>query len=391
MELSSVLFLPFPSSLLTLPSHYNTIFEHNSLGLEISPPSCYNLLHKLFAFEREVWSNGFRCYQAGWRFGSCARGSLPIGEPLPTVVVASRLRLASGDELDLLLLDSDGRFTLCELKREKVTRHVIGQILDYAAQLAEMSVDDIREQIEKAKCKLKKQVGDEWDEESFSDEALNESLKSPRLILVGWRIEEDAIRIARWLQRQGVVIECYEFDYFKSKSGETEIFVPRNLTPLEAEAVETMETKPLAPHQVRRREFWTDMLRRLGNRIPHRRNPTRENFLGFSTGIRGVWVEWNGGRSELRVRLVIRKEEQPELVKKLQGREILDTLKQEIGEEWSIYETPISLFVQTQKDAGTSVWEAPDDVREWGVETLVKLYNFIVPKLREWTGQSEED
>jgi hypothetical protein len=40
-------------------------------------------------------------------------------ELLPIVVVASKLKLPSGDELDLLLLDSRGVFTLCELKKER--------------------------------------------------------------------------------------------------------------------------------------------------------------------------------------------------------------------------------------------------------------------------------
>jgi len=153
-------------------------------------------------------------------------------ELLPIVVVASKLKLPSGDELDLLLLDSRGIFTLCELKRGRVVRKTVGQILDYAAQLAEMSWDDLQEQIDQARQRLREQIeqaGGEWDEESFTDDALRDQLKSPRLVIVGWQIEEDTLRIVRWLQQQGINIECYGFSYFSAEN--FEVFVPQNLTP----------------------------------------------------------------------------------------------------------------------------------------------------------------
>lgn len=209
------------------------------------------------------------------------------GEPLPTVVVASRLKLPSGDEADLLLLDSEGTFTLCELKKGGVTRKTVGQILDYAAQLAEMSEEEgLWEDIRQAREKLREQMeqlDEEWDDESLADEALSPKLQNSRLVLVGWRIEEDALRIARWLQQQGVAIECYAFDYFRWD--DLEIFVPRNLTPME-EAGKEAEKKGRAspPVHDRRMQFWEDMLRRLGHRIPHRRSPTKEKWLAFGVG-----------------------------------------------------------------------------------------------------------
>ncbi|MCS7263515.1 MAG: DUF4268 domain-containing protein [Armatimonadetes bacterium] len=301
------------------------------------------------------------------------------GEPLLTVVVASKFKLPSNHELDLLLLDSDGDFTLCELKKGNLTREIVGQILDYASELAEISVDDFRTQIEQAKEKLREQAqreGTDWEEEAFTDEALNESLKNPRLVLVGWRVDEDALRITRWLQQRGVKIECYEFDYFRR--GDTEVFVPHNLTPLRKE-------EPEQPTRYRLRlKFWEDMLRRLGNRIPHHKKPTKYGSLDFGVGIRDVLLEWSGAHSELRVRLVVyNKDEHPNLVRKL--TELLPTLREKTGEEWSKGETLRCFYVQTAKDSGVWVWEASEEVRNWGVETLVKLYNAIMPELREWT------
>lgn len=306
------------------------------------------------------------------------------GEPLPIVVVASKFKLPSNNELDLLLLDSDGDFTLCELKKGDITREIIGQILDYASELAEMSVDDFKTQIEQAKEKLQEQAqreGTDWEDEAFTNEALNENLKNPRLVLVGWRIEEDALRITQWLQQRGVKIECYEFDYFRR--GETEVFVPRNLTPIGRE-------EPEEPIRYRlRKEFWEDMLKRLGNRIPHRRKPTKDSWLDFGGGVGDVLLMWSGAHSELRVSLAVyNKDKHPNLVRKL--KEFLPTLKAETGEEWSIKETPKYFYVWTARDAGTWVWKAPEEVRNWGVETLVKLYNTILPKLREWTKEESE-
>lgn len=310
------------------------------------------------------------------------------GEPLPTVVVASKFRLSNGEQLDLLLLDSKGNFTLCELKKDKITKRTIGQILNYAAQLAEMSVSDFKREIEQAKQKLQEQIQDDWDSELFTDEALDESLKNPRLVLVGYQIEEDALCIAKWLQKHKVRVECYDFNFFHT--GEIEIFVPRNLTPLDKTEDETGQRKGL----LRRLEFWEDMLNRLGYYIPHRRKPTTDNWLRMGIGVKGTSIGWSGARNKLRVDLYIRKAENSRLVEIIKGKEndFLRVLKDKIGEDWYIYETEKQFYVQTTKDIGTygSVWEAPEEIRNWGVETLVKLYNEIVPVLWEWAEENDE-
>jgi len=312
------------------------------------------------------------------------------GEPIPIVVVASHLKLPSGDELDLLLLDSEGTFTLCELKRETVDRKTIGQILDYTAQLAEMGMENLKEQVNRACEELRKQVeqlGREWDEESFTEDALKEKLSRPRLVLVGWEVEEDAIRIARWLQYQGIDMECYKFNYFTTK--DLEIFVPHNLTPYGEE--ERGVQVPLE-RENKRRKFWEDMLRRLGNRIPHRwRTPPKDPWLSFGVGIGGAGIGFYGSRSRLHVGFSLYKPRLKNLVERVKNPEFRKELEKETGETWQIHEAEKEFVLRTGRDTGgVSVWDAPEEVRDWGVETLVKLYNFIVPRIREWMGREEE-
>jgi len=310
-------------------------------------------------------------------------------ELLPIVVVASKLKLPSGDELDLLLLDSRGIFTLCELKRGRVVRKTVGQILDYAAQLAEMSWDDLQKQIDQARQRLREQIeqaGGEWDEESFTDDALRDQLKSPRLVIVGWQIEEDTLRIVRWLQQQGINIECYGFSYFSAEN--FEVFVPQNLTPYIGEEEEVIQ-RPLKPRHIRRKAFWEDMLRRLGDKVPHRGTPPTTPWVDFGIGIGGAWISWYGSRSRLRVQLLINKRRK-DLISYVSGNEFLRKLEEETGETWERRETEARLRFQTERDAGTSVWEAPEEVRNWGVDTLVKLYNFAVRYLRERAVMEEE-
>lgn len=180
-------------------------------------------------------------------------------------------------------------------------------------------------------------------------------------------------------------MECYAFEYFRS--GETEIFVPRNLTPMEKGRD---QPEPLSQRHFLRMKFWEDMLRRLGDRVPHRRKPTKERWLSFGIGIGGVDVHWSGAKSELRVNLFVNKERHPTLVNKL--RDFLPALlKRETGEEWSVHETPKEFYVRVSRYAGTWVWKAPEEVRNWGVEMLVKLYNVIVPELRKWARESDEE
>jgi hypothetical protein len=304
------------------------------------------------------------------------------GELLPIVVVASKLKLPSGDELDLLLLDSRGVFTLCELKRGRVVRKTVGQILDYAAQLAEMAWDDLQKQIDRARQRLHEQIeqaGGEWDEESFTDDALRDQLKSPRLVIVGWQIEEDTLRIVRWLQQQGINIECYGFSYFSAEN--FEVFAPQNLTPYIGEEEEVIQHS-LKPRHIRRKAFWKDMLRRLGDKVPHKRTPPTTPWVSFGIGMVGAWISWYGSPSRLRVQLLIDKRKRQDLISHVRDDAFLRELKEETGETWERRETEARLRFQTERDAGTNVWEAPEEVRNWGVDTLVKLYNFAVRYLR---------
>ena len=59
------------------------------------------------------------------------------------VTLGSKLRLPSGGELDLLLLDSNGNIVLVELKRGEGHRKAIAQLLDYASELQEMSIETL--------------------------------------------------------------------------------------------------------------------------------------------------------------------------------------------------------------------------------------------------------
>ncbi len=59
------------------------------------------------------------------------------------VTLASHLKLPSGGELDLLLIDSAGNLILVELKRGKGHRDAIAQLLDYASDLQQMSESEL--------------------------------------------------------------------------------------------------------------------------------------------------------------------------------------------------------------------------------------------------------
>lgn len=126
---------------------------------------------------------------------------------------------AGGGWLDLLGVDSDGRLVIYELKRGTLGRDVVTQVLDYASALAEMDVDALAEHIvARSGQGGVQQISDfaQWYEGQFSD---LQSLMPPRMVLVGFGIDETALRIARFINEGPHDIEVITFYGFRDGEG----------------------------------------------------------------------------------------------------------------------------------------------------------------------------
>ena len=126
-----------------------------------------------------------------------------IGRQLPT---------ASG-YLDLLGVDSEGRLTVFELKREDVTRKAVTQGIDYASWLDSLDEVDLWKRI--AENSGRHGVGkienfETWYEDHDDWDSL-EALRPVRIVLVGLGADESAQRMVDWLVVKGVEIDLLTF------------------------------------------------------------------------------------------------------------------------------------------------------------------------------------
>ena len=163
-----------------------------------------------------------------------------------TIVVGRESSFESG-YADLVLVDADGQICLVEVKKEgnPDTRRVIAQLLDYAAALWQMSVEDFERavlhpylrgtgQLDGAMPDIASYVaenldgaGDEDDLSTFAGFAANleQTLATGhfRLVVAAPSIPTGVEKVIEYLNAQGHLIYGLEVSFF---SGATECFIP---------------------------------------------------------------------------------------------------------------------------------------------------------------------
>ena len=131
-----------------------------------------------------------------------------------------------GGPSDLLGVDTDGRLVVFELKRGSVTRDAVTQCIDYASALDAMDPKKLAKHIEEhSGTHGIEQIPDfkAWYHEHYKRQyEANEleDLLSPRLVLVGLGVDENAERMARFLQAGKIDISVLTFYGFRH-GGET--------------------------------------------------------------------------------------------------------------------------------------------------------------------------
>lgn len=110
---------------------------------------------------------------------------------------------------DLLGIDEDGRLVVFELKREKLTRKAVAQILDYCTYLEALPDSDLATLItERSGTDGINKISDfeEWYGSQGGD-----SIKPVRMVLVGLGIDMSASRMVAYLADRGIEIELLTF------------------------------------------------------------------------------------------------------------------------------------------------------------------------------------
>ena len=135
------------------------------------------------------------------------------GMLMPGLELVGRQLPTANGYLDLLGIDSEGRLTLFELKREDVTRKAVTQGIDDASWLDSLEEGDLWKRI--AENSDRHGVGNIEDFEAWyedhDDWASLEALRPVWIVLVGLGADESAQRMVDWLVVKGVEIDLLTF------------------------------------------------------------------------------------------------------------------------------------------------------------------------------------
>jgi hypothetical protein len=304
-----------------------------------------------------------------------ARG-ISEGEPLPTIVVASHLKLDRG-ELDLLLLDAEGEVKVAELKRGRTPRSTVAQTLDYAAQVTSLGFQGLAERDVDWDAALEDLNGRGEAAQDLDADKVRLRLQRPRLLIVAYEIDEATDHIAEFLRGMGVPVYCIEFEYFSDD--DYEYYYPRVIG---AEEVRQIKEGELTPAQRRNLDLWETLLDGFNKQRPGvtRRRPSKDSWLGLPVGLGRAHLEWSlhGRDPQSRWFEVGFHLEHTETAKNLSALEWLraqrEKLEGVVGEELQFEEWGERWArVYARLDAT----EIDENLEQWAVQAMVRFYDAV--------------
>jgi len=136
-----------------------------------------------------------------------------LGEEL--IIIDRQPRTTEGKKPDLLGLDSEGNLVIIEVKNEKAERDVIGQVLDYASQLADNTEEDLERIASTRRVALREAF-----RKAFGDDKGISFGTKQRMIVVAPELDASVPRIMDFLARHGLDIEGVTFGFHKDGSDE---------------------------------------------------------------------------------------------------------------------------------------------------------------------------
>ncbi|MXW10083.1 MAG: DUF91 domain-containing protein [Gammaproteobacteria bacterium] len=111
--------------------------------------------------------------------------------------------------VDLLGIDEDGRLVVFELKREKLTRDAVAQILDYCSHLEALPDSDLASLI--AERSGKRGIDRIADFDEWYASQVGDSIKPVRMVLVGLGVDKSASRVVAYLADRGIDVKLLTF------------------------------------------------------------------------------------------------------------------------------------------------------------------------------------
>ena len=195
------------------------------------------------------------------------------------LALVGRQTPTEGGPLDLLGVDKYGRLCVFELKSGTVARDAVSQVIDYASDLDGMDLADLGSLIsENSGSNGVEEIEDfeAWYSENYGD---LESLKPPRLFLVGLGVDDRTERMVKFIANNGLDMSLLTFHGFEL-DGKTLL-----AKQVEVEGSIASERPRTArnPSRVERREA-------LDQRIEEYR--VRELFDAVTAMLREEWDDW---------------------------------------------------------------------------------------------------
>ena len=128
-------------------------------------------------------------------------------------LVGRQTSIDGGGTLDLLGVDEDGRLVVFELKRERLTRDAVAQVIDYCSYLESLTEADLAKYIANYSGKNGvREIADfvQWYGERQEGKQLIDS-RPTRMVLVGLGADARAHRMVEFLTERGVEISLLTF------------------------------------------------------------------------------------------------------------------------------------------------------------------------------------
>ena len=138
------------------------------------------------------------------------------------LIIGKEVRTNLDTYIDLLGVDESGNTVVIELKRGKMPRETLAQVLEYASFVETLNYNQLNEI-------FKNYLGSEdegdilldYHKQYFNkDNSAVAFNKSVKLIILAEEISDSIRQTAAFLRKRGIDIYCIEFKYFKTSTGE---------------------------------------------------------------------------------------------------------------------------------------------------------------------------
>jgi hypothetical protein len=232
------------------------------------------------------------------------------------------------ERLDILALDKQGCLVLIENKLDDTGRDVTWQALKYASYCSGLSKENIRsiyqEFLKKADptADAGRSIADFLEADNFEDLVLNKGF-TQRIILIAANFRKEVTSTVLWLSNFKLRIQCFRVT--AHSMGEQLFLNIEQIIPVkdaedfmigiadkaldEVEGVKQEKNR----HKVRR-EFWAEIIKAMAGKSSLFQNisPGTYEWIGTSSGVRGVGYNFAAGKSYGRAELYIERSEKEE-------------------------------------------------------------------------------